>query len=99
MKTKSQKAESRKRFWDKFKEVNKAAFWTCLLISIALIVVAFFIPPQAVIDGSVIAAVGELFGFAALGVVIEGIEKGRSVSISKGSTTFTVNDENNEITE
>lgn len=76
-----------------FSRVNKTAFWTTLLISIALIVAAFFIPPQAVIDGSVIAATGELFAFAALGTVIEGIEKGRSVRISKGDTTMTLNDD------
>lgn len=75
-----------------FSQVNKAAFWTTLLISIALIVTAFFIPPQAVVDGSVVACVGELFGFAALGTVIEGIEKGRSVRISKGDTTMSLND-------
>lgn len=84
-----------KESWFKkyFSHVNKTAFWICLLISLALIVTAFFIPPQGVIDGSVIAATGELFAFAALGTVIDGIEKGRSVSISKGDTTMTLNDD------
>lgn len=81
-----------------FAEVNKFAFWTCLLISIGLIVGAFFVPPMSVIDSSVIAATGELFAFAALGTVIDGIEKGRRLKISKGDTTMTLNDNNeNEI--
>ena len=36
------------------------------LTSILLIVIAFFIPPMAVIDGSILAAVGELTGIGAL---------------------------------
>lgn len=79
-----------------FSEVNKAAFWTCLVISICLIVGAFFVPPMAVIDASVLAGTGELFGFAALGTVIEGIEKGRSVKIQKGETTMTLNDDKDD---
>ena len=87
-----------KESWFKryFSQVNKTAFWTTLLISIALIVTAFFIPPQAVVDGSVVACVGELFAFAALGTIIEGIEKGRSVKISKGDTSLIVNDDNDD---
>lgn len=92
MKTKS-KGNWFKRY---FSEVNKTAFWTCLIISIGLIVGAFFVPPMSVIDGSVIAATGELFAFATLGTVIEGVEKGRSVRIQKGETTMTLNDDDNE---
>ena len=90
--------KTRKKGWFKtyFSEVNKASFWTCLIISIALIVGAFFVPPMSVIDGSVIAATGELFGFAALGTVITGIEKGKNFSVSKGDTTLSVNDNNND---
>lgn len=94
MKDISDRKKKKGRFWAMFAEVNKAAFWTCLLISIALIITAFFIPPMAVIDGSVVAAVGELFGFAALGVVIEGLDKGRNVTISKGDVNVTLNDKN-----
>lgn len=81
-----------------FSKVNKSAFWTCLTISTVLITVSFFVPPMAVIDSSVIAATGELFAFAALATLIDGIEKGKSVKIHKGDTTMTLNDENeNEI--
>lgn len=79
-----------------FSHVNKVAFFICLLVSIALIITAFFIPPMAVIDASVIASVGELFAFAALGVVIDGISRGKQVMIQKGETTLTLNDKDKE---
>lgn len=100
MKNKTKKDKWFKRY---FSEVNKTSFWTCLIISIALIVGAFFVPPMSVIDASVIAATGELFAFAALGTVITGIEKGKNISVSKGDTIVSLQDNNdnneNEITE
>lgn len=49
-------------------ECWKEDLWLKILTitSILLIVAAFFIPPMAVIDGSVLAAVGELTGIAAI---------------------------------
>lgn len=76
-----------------FAKVNKVSFFACMAISIVLIVTAFFVPPTAVIDASVIAAVGEIFAWGALVVVIEGIEKGRSVTMTKGDTSLTLNDD------
>ena len=94
------KPKKRPAFMEKirqaFTEVNKVAFFICLFTSIALIVTAFFIPPMAVIDGTVIASVGEIFAFAALGVVIDGINKGKSISLQKGETTLTLNDKSEE---
>ena len=50
------------------KECWKQDIWLKVLTitSILLIVIAFFIPPMAVVDGSVLAAVGELTGIGAL---------------------------------
>lgn len=67
-----------------YAQLNKTAFYICLLTSIFLIVTAFFLPPVAYIEASVLTAVGELFGFAALGTVISAIEKGGDVKITKG---------------
>lgn len=74
-----------------FSKVNKAAFWITLTISVALITISFFLPPQGAIDSSVLAATGELFAFASLATVIEGIERGRSVSLQKGETQLHIN--------
>lgn len=49
-------------------ECWKEDIWLKILTitSILLIVIAFFIPPMAVVDGSILAAVGELTGIGAL---------------------------------
>ena len=59
------------------KQVWKEDFWLKLLtiVSIILIVTAFFIPPMAVIDSSVLAATGILAGFAALWELDTAIDK------------------------
>ena len=36
------------------------------VIAVALIIGSFFVPPTGVVDSSVLAAVGEIFAFAAL---------------------------------
>lgn len=59
-------------------------FWTALTVSIGLIVGGFLTPPMAIIDGSVLTAVGELFAFAALGVGLEAVRLGRNLRIAKG---------------
>lgn len=80
-------------FGDKF---HKRVFMTCLVVSIGLIVTSFFIPPLAVVDGSVLASVGELFGFAALGEVAAAIERGHSATITHGNTTIAVKKEDDK---
>ena len=61
------------------------------LVSIVLIVVSFFLPPTGAIDPTVMAAVGEIFAFAALGTVVKAIDKDKTISLSHGDTTITVN--------
>lgn len=80
-------------FGDRF---HKNVFLFCVVVSAGLIVTSFFIPPLAVIDGSVLAAVGELFGFAALGEVGAAIERGHTASISHGNTTIEIRKEEEE---
>ena len=69
---------------------HNVAFWVCLAVSIFLIVTAFFVPPKAIVDSSVIACVGELFGFAALGAFIKAIDKGVDASVRHGETELTL---------
>lgn len=61
------------------------------LISVALIIGSFFMPPQGVVDGSVLAAVGELFGFAALFAGWEAVDRGIDAKITHGNTTIELN--------
>ena len=70
------------------------AFWVCLIVSVGLFIGGFFVPPMGVIDGSVLKAVGILFGFGALGqapVLIESLERAKftkgdmTIEVSKGN--------------
>ena len=66
-------------------------FWLFSGIGLLLIIVAFFLPPTAYIDQSILIAVGEINGFIALGAVIKSIDKGRSASIRHNNTELTIN--------
>lgn len=80
-------------FGDRF---HKNVFLICLIVALGLIITSFFIPPLAVVDGSVLAAVGEIFAFAALGEVAAAIERGHSATISHGNTTIEIKKEDEE---
>ena len=78
-----------KKFYHNFLRDN-GYFWFFGGISVLLILISFFVPPLSIVDGSVLAAAGELFGFAALGAVIHSIDKGKTASVSHNGTTITV---------
>lgn len=59
-------------------------FYLNLVVSIALIVGGFFVPPVGVIDGSVLTAVGLLLMFSVVVKIPEAIRAGRNIKISKG---------------
>ena len=75
---------------------NNLFFWLFSGIGLLLIIIAFFIPPTAYIDQSVLIAVGEINGFIALGAVIKSIDKGRSASIRHNNTELTINGDEDE---
>ena len=75
---------------------NNTFFWVFSIIGLLLIIIAFFIPPTAYIDQSVLIAVGEINGFIALGAVIKSIDKGRSASIRHNNTELTINGDEDE---
>ena len=70
-------------------------FWLFSGIGLLLIIIAFFIPPAAYIDSSVLIAVGEINGFIALGAVIKAIDNGGSATFQHNNTSVTItnNDE------
>lgn len=78
---------------------NNLYFWVLSSIAVILIVASWFVPPMAVIDGSVLAATGEIFGFTALGAVVHAIDTGKTATIQHGNTTVTVKDIDGEETE
>lgn len=69
---------------------HTVAFGVCLVASIGLMVGGFFVPPTGVIDGSVLTAVGLLFGYATLGQVHSLVSRGKKVTLNHGSTSISV---------
>ena len=74
---------------------NNLFFWLFSGIGLLLIIIAFFIPPTAYIEQSVLYAVAEINAFIALGAVIKAIDKGLDATFQKGDTSVTItnNDE------
>ena len=79
-----------------YKNLNKTAFWVCLVISIILLVTSFILPPTGAIHPSVMQAVAEVFAFATLGTVIEGIHKGIDAKLTHGNTQLSLNNPDNQ---
>ena len=73
---------------------HKRVFFACLITSISLLISSFILPPCGLIEPSVLAAVGELFGFASLGEIVAAIERGKTAKISKGNISLQVGDNN-----
>ena len=69
---------------------NNGFFWLFSIIGLLLIIIAFFLPPAAQIHQSVLIAVGEINGFAALGAVIKAIDNGGSATFHHNNTELTI---------
>ena len=84
-----------KEFYKNYLE-NNGFFWLFSSIGLLLIIIAFFIPPAAQIHQSVLIAVGEINGFAALGAVIKAIDNGGSATFHHNNTEVTINSNEDE---
>lgn len=73
------------------KNFEKVVFWICLLSSIILLTVSFCLPPTGAIDPSVLAAVGEIFAYVTLAVVIVSLGRGADVTLHKGDIDISLN--------
>lgn len=96
---KSKMAKLVKNWYKNGDRMWKIVFYTTQLISLIMILVSFFIPPLAVIDASIFAAVGELAFFPSLLAFYNIVMSGRKASISKGETKISVNDNSELITD
>lgn len=84
-----------REFYKNYLQSN-AFFWLFSIIGVILIVAAFLLPPLSVIDNSVLIAVGEINGFAALGAVIKVIDKGGSATFHHNGTEVIINGDEDE---
>lgn len=65
------------------------------IVSFGLLIAGFLLPPPGTIDHTVIKAVGELMGFAAIWMLPKAITAGKNIKLEHGNTTITVNEEVN----
>ena len=83
------------KVFQKIKKCIVGNFWFHIfaLFSMVLITASFICPPLAVIDSSVLAAVGEVFAFAALWTLIKAMDDGHTATLTHNDTTLTVKKE------
>ena len=83
------------------KETWESNIWMRILTisSILLIIASFFVPPLGVLDGSVLAAVGELEGLGVLWIILRAVEKGTGASFKKGDVEVDILEKENKASE
>lgn len=74
----------------------RLTFALCFVISTALIIGGFFVPPTGVIDGSVLTAVGELIAFPTLLYGFRALELGYELKFQHGETSVELHKEEEE---
>ena len=74
------------------KHEDKVIFYVCLGVAMGLLIFSAITPPPAIIDGSILTAVAELLGFAALGIVGKNLALGKEVTFTHGETEVTIGD-------
>lgn len=86
------------KVFQKIKKCVVGNFWFHIfsVFSMVLITASFICPPLAVIDGSVLAAVGEVFAFAALWTLIKAMDDGHTATLTHNDTTLTIDKEKEE---
>ena len=72
-----------KRFFDAYIKYN-APFFILGGVALLLLIISWIAPPPMQVHESVLQAVAEIFGFAALWTIVIAIEKGSTASFRKG---------------
>lgn len=84
-----------KHFWNAYLRHN-IPFFILGGISLLLLIISWIAPPPMQIHESVIKAVAEIFGFAALWAVVLAIEKGVGASFRKGDVELEIQEPHKE---
>lgn len=69
------------------------AFWVTLFFAVALLVTGFFMPPMAVIDGSILKAVGELMFWPTIAFGVKAVEDGRVAKFRFGKGSIHIGED------
>ena len=71
-------------------------FWVFSISGLLLLVASFILPPLGTIDNSVLAGVGEIDVFIALGCVVKAIDKGVDVTAQHNNTSISITNREEE---
>ena len=75
--------------------LGDVVFWVCLIVTLVLMLLGFYLPPMGEISPSVLEAVGWLFGFAALAkfcdTVNTAVRAGYDAKVHHGDTEIEIN--------
>ena len=84
-----------KQFWNSYIRYN-IPFFVLGGIALVLLIISWIAPPPMQVHESVLQAVAEIFGFAALWAIIIAVEKGTGASLKKGDLELEIKEENKE---
>lgn len=81
-----------KRFFDAYVKLN-IPFFILGGISLILLIISWIAPPPMQIHETVLQAVAEIFGFAALWTIVIAVEKGTAASLKKGDLELEIKED------
>ena len=84
-----------KHFWNEYLKYN-VPFFILGGISLILLIISWIAPPPMQVHESVLQAVAEIIGLAALWTVVLAIEKGSTASFKKGDIELEIKDHENK---
>ena len=75
--------------------LGDVVFWVCLMVTLVLMLLGFYLPPMGEISPSVLEADGWLFGFAALAKLCDtvnvAVKAGYDAKVQHGDTKIEIN--------
>ena len=84
-----------KHFWNEYLKYN-VPFFVLGGISLILLIISWIAPPPMQIHETVLQAVAEIIGLAALWTVVLAIENGSTASFKKGDLELEIKDHENK---
>ena len=84
-----------KRFWNAYIKLN-TPFFVLGGVSLILLIISWIAPPPMQIHETVLQAVAEIFGFAALWTIVIAVEKGTGASFRKGDVEVEIKEDHNQ---
>lgn len=84
-----------KRFFDAYLKYN-VPFFVLGGVSLLLLIISWIAPPPMQVHESVLQAVAEIIGLAALWTVVLAVEKGTGASFKKGDIELEIQEEHKQ---